>query len=141
MGLCIRPGHTMAVCFHQCEASRHKDKTESICNLNSKVTYHHFCHLLFIGSESLVPAQTQSEKVTQDLMNIWRQGLLGLIFHSGSESKASTFNAGDWGSIPGSRRSLEKEMATHSSILTWETLWTEEPGGLLSMGSQRVGHN
>ena len=36
---------------------------------------------------------------------------------------------------------LEKEMATHSSILAWEMPWTEEPGGLQSMGSQRVGHN
>ena len=34
---------------------------------------------------------------------------------------------------------LEKEMATHSSILGWRTPWTEEPGGLQSMGSQRVG--
>ena len=33
---------------------------------------------------------------------------------------------------------LEKEMATHSSILAWTTPWTEEPGGLQSMGSQRV---
>ena len=37
--------------------------------------------------------------------------------------------------------SLEKEMATHSSILAWKILWTEEPGGLQSMGSKRVGHN
>ena len=36
---------------------------------------------------------------------------------------------------------LEKEMATHSSILAWEIPRTEEPGGLQSMGSQRVGHN
>ena len=36
---------------------------------------------------------------------------------------------------------LEKEMATHSSILAWRIVWTEEPGGLQSMGSQRVGHN
>ena len=36
---------------------------------------------------------------------------------------------------------LEKETATHSSILAWEIPWTEEPGGLKSMGSQRVGHN
>ena len=35
----------------------------------------------------------------------------------------------------------EKGMATHSSILAWRILWTEEPGGLLSMGSQRVRHN
>ena len=35
----------------------------------------------------------------------------------------------------------EKEMATHSSILAWKIPWTEEPGGLQFMGSQRVGHN
>ena len=36
---------------------------------------------------------------------------------------------------------LEKEMATHSSILAQKIPWTEEPGGLQSMGSQRVGHD
>ena len=39
------------------------------------------------------------------------------------------------------RISLEEEMATHSHILVWEIPWTEEPGGLQSMGLQRVGHN
>ena len=34
---------------------------------------------------------------------------------------------------------LEMEMATHSSILAWKTLWTEEPGGLQSMGSKELG--
>ena len=37
--------------------------------------------------------------------------------------------------------SLVKEMATHSSILAWQILWTEEPGRLHSMGSQRVRHD
>ena len=36
---------------------------------------------------------------------------------------------------------LEKEMATHSSILAWRIPWTEEPGRLQSLGSQRVGHD
>jgi len=36
---------------------------------------------------------------------------------------------------------LEKDMATHSSILAWKIPWMEEPGGLQSMGSQRVGHD
>ena len=36
---------------------------------------------------------------------------------------------------------LEKEMATHSSVAAWRVPWTEEPGGLQSMGSQRVGHD
>ena len=36
---------------------------------------------------------------------------------------------------------LEKEMTTHSGVLAWKISWTEEPGGLQSMGSQRVGHD
>ena len=54
--------------------------------------------------------------------------------------KASAYNVGDPGSIPGSG-TLEKEIATHSSTLAWKIPWTEEPGGLQSMGSQRVGHD
>ena len=36
---------------------------------------------------------------------------------------------------------MQKEIATHSSILAWKIPWTEEPGGLQSMGSERVGHD
>ena len=62
-------------------------------------------------------------------------------FPGGSDSKESTCKAGDSGSIPGSGRSLEEGMATHSSILPWEIPRTKESGGLPSMGSQRVGHD
>ena len=41
----------------------------------------------------------------------------------------------------GQDNSLEKGMATHPSILAWRIPWTEEPGGLQPMGSQRVGHD
>ena len=41
----------------------------------------------------------------------------------------------------GQEGSLEKEMATHSSVLAWRIPWTEEPGGLQSMGSQGVGQD
>ena len=41
----------------------------------------------------------------------------------------------------GSEDALEKEMAAHSSILAWKIPWTEEPGRLPSMGSQRMGHD
>ena len=47
----------------------------------------------------------------------------------------------DVGSIPGSRRSPEEGMATHSGILAWRIPWTEEPGRLQSMESQKVGHD
>ena len=46
-----------------------------------------------------------------------------------------------WVESLGQEDPLEKEMAAHSSILAWRIPWTEEPGGLQSMGSQRVGHN
>ena len=46
-----------------------------------------------------------------------------------------------WVRSLGGEDPLEKGMATHSSILAWETPWTEEPGGPQSMGSQRVGHD
>ena len=58
---------------------------------------------------------------------------------SGSHGKASVYNAGNPGSSPGLGRSLEKEMAIHSSTIAWKIPWTEEPGRLQSMGSQRVG--
>ena len=44
-----------------------------------------------------------------------------------------------WVQSLGEEDSLKKEMVTHSSILAWEIPWTEEPGGLQSTGSQRVG--
>ena len=46
-----------------------------------------------------------------------------------------------WVQSLGQEDPLEKGMATHSSILAWEIPWTEEPGGLQSMGSQRVEYN
>ena len=46
-----------------------------------------------------------------------------------------------WVQSLGWEDALQKEMATQSSILTWRILWTEEPGGSQSMGSQRAGHD
>ena len=55
--------------------------------------------------------------------------------------KVSAYNVGHLGLIPGLEGPLEKAMATHSSTLAWKISWTEEPGSLQSMGSQRVGHD
>ena len=54
---------------------------------------------------------------------------------------ANAGNIRDRGSISGLEDPLEEGMATHSRILAWEVSWTEEPGGLQSMGSQTVGHD
>ena len=62
-------------------------------------------------------------------------------FPGGSDGKESACNARDLGSTCGWEDPLEKEMATHCSSLACEVPWTEEPGGLQSTGSQRVGHD
>ena len=65
-------------------------------------------------------------------------------FPRGSVVENPLANAGDvrdTGSIPGLGRSLEEGMATHSSNLAWRISWTDEPGGLQSTGSQRVGQD
>ena len=62
-------------------------------------------------------------------------------FPGGSDGKASAYNAGDLGSILGREDLLEKETATHSSILVWKIPCMERPGRLQSMGLQRVGHD
>ena len=51
------------------------------------------------------------------------------------EPQETEFQSLDW------EDPVEEEMATHSTILAWRILWTEESGGLQSMESQRVGHN
>ena len=62
-------------------------------------------------------------------------------FPGGSEVKVSASNAGGRVRSLGWEDPLEKEMETYSSILAWRIPWTEEPGGLQSTGSQRVGHD
>ena len=57
------------------------------------------------------------------------------------ESARNTGAIGDTGLSLGQEDPLEKGMATHSSILAWRIPWTEESGGLQSMGLQRVGHD
>ena len=57
-----------------------------------------------------------------------------------SDGKESTCNTKDWVQSLGQEDSLEKGMATHSSILAWRIPWTDEPGWLQSIGFQKVGH-
>ena len=71
---------------------------------------------------------------------------LFLLTDSGDSSAGNTSacNTGDtemWVQLLGWEDPLEKEMATHSSILAWRIPWTEEPGRLQSIGSQRVGRD
>ena len=60
---------------------------------------------------------------------------------AGKESACNAGDAGDVGLIPGLGRSSGESTATHSRIFAWRIPWTEEPHGLQSKGSQRVGHD
>ena len=62
-------------------------------------------------------------------------------FPGGSDGKESSSNAGVPSSISGAESPLEKGMAAHSSIFAWRIPWTEEPGRIQSMGSQRIRHD
>ena len=62
-----------------------------------------------------------------------------VIFPGGSVVKNLLAKQETWVPSLGWEDPLEKGMATHSSILAWRISWTEEPGGVQSMGSQRVG--
>ena len=64
-----------------------------------------------------------------------------MCFPGGSVGKEAACNAGDRVQFLDKEDTLGKEMATHSSIFAWRIPWTEEPGGLQSMGLQRVRHN
>ena len=67
---------------------------------------------------------------------------VGRVFPNSSGSKASAYNAGNpWVQSLVQEDPLKKEMATHSSILAWRIPGTEEPGGIQSMGPQRVRHD
>ena len=76
--------------------------------------------------------------ISQGCWNKWLQiwGLTG-----GAVVNNLPANEGDTGSIPGWEDPLENETTTHSSILAWEIPWTEEPGGLQSVGLRQVGHD
>ena len=62
-------------------------------------------------------------------------------FPSGSHDKESACDVGDPNLNLSQEDPLEKEMATHSSIVAWRIPWPEELGGLQSIGSHRVGHD
>ena len=74
-------------------------------------------------------------------MNVLMNPVFVRVSLGGSDSKESACNVGDLGLIPELGRSLKEGMVTHCSILAWRIPWTDEPGGLQSMGLQRVGHD
>ena len=109
-----------------------------------KTLFYMFCifSLLFLvtahwGVNTHYPHSVDKETSTKLSSNL----LMGPSVSAGKESACSAGDTGDMGLIPELGRPLEEEMATHSSTLVWKVLWTEEPDGQQSRGSQRVGHD
>ena len=86
-------------------------------------------------SKSLIQFFVDGWSCVHSLWFTWGQTMVG--FPCSSVGKESACSAGDPGSL-GWEDPLEKEMATHSSVLSWKISWTKEPGGLQSTRSQRV---
>ena len=82
-----------------------------------------FCLASYLGLIALIWAELEMQ------LPIDQRG-----FSAGSDGKESSCNAGNMDLIPG----LEKEMATHSSILAWKILWREEPGGYSPWGCKEL---
>ena len=93
---------------------------KTICTANGRVT----------STDFLQSSSVTAMKILHRVM-LW-------AFLGGSVGKESVSKAADPSLIPRLGRSLEKEMATHSSILAWRIPWTEEPGGLQSKGWQEL---
>jgi len=106
--------------------------------------------------ESGRTARYQNEAWNQLTVRIPRTGVLTIFFlfpfflievlgfpggASGKELACQCRRQRNGDSIPGLEDPLEKVIATHSSILSWRIVWTEEPGGLQSIGWQRIGHD
>ena len=101
------------------------------------------CHCIIINTADTLPSFLRYFLPTlchHCPVSVFRPHIL-LGFPGGSDSKESACNVGDPGSIPGLGRSPGDGNGYHSSILAWRIPWTEEPGRLQSMRSQRVGHD
>ena len=104
------------------------------------ITLTEFCHWRYSSVlENSMPTPAPKAPTVVSAIPVLNPGvicflLLELPFPNSDGSEA-TCSAGAAGLIPGSEDPLEEGTATHSSILAWRTPWTEEPGGLQSVGS------
>ena len=76
----------------------------------------------------------KNEKLLESRLSYWASLVTQAVMNLPAMQEA-------WVLCLGQEEPMEKKMATHSSILAWEIPWTEEPGGLQSMGLQRVKHD
>ena len=96
---------------------------------------------MITGKTIALTRRTFFGKVMSLLFNMLSRLVSASPVASGKKSTCNAGDAGDSHSILDQEDPLEEGMATHCSTLAWRIPWTEEPGGLQSMGLQRVGHS
>ena len=101
---------------------------------------HGLTFLLMSSHQSILPKEQKQLLLWIIFLNLFWKGNFQK-FPGGSDGQESACNVGDLGSSLGWEDPLEEGMATHSSILAGESPRTDKPGGLQSMGLQRVGHD
>ena len=88
-----------------------------------------------------IDIKSQKQRINKNLYRTKKKGLFIRASQVAQRLKHLPAMQETWVQSLGQEDPLERGMATHSSILGWEIPWMEEPGGLQSMGSYRVGHN
>ena len=106
-------------------------KGEAGTNWESRIDIHPLPHVKWVASGKLLDNRELSLGLCDDL-----EGWDGGKWEGGSRKRVYAHTCARTHT-----HTLEQKLTTHSSILAWRISWTEEPGGLQSMGSQRVGHN
>ena len=104
-----------------------------ISNTGRQTLYH--CTTLYFCLKEIKHRITYDPKIQCVQLN-WKQVLIQRDFPSGTVIRNPPTKQETWVCSLGQEDPLEKEMATHSSTLAWKIPWTEEPGGLQSMGLQ-----
>ena len=120
--------------WHNIVKQQYFDKNQFQKTANEKKNVLEWCGLI----TSVIFSSASEEFFSEVLSSQW--SFINTIPGS-SDSKESACNTGDTGSILGLGRSPGEGNGYHSSILSWRIPWTEEPGGLQSMESERVGHD
>ena len=129
---------TVMTAREECKGPRavsQPNTTVTLLRLERPLKFLYFCPLKLIKQMASCSSQSPAEVFTKPFRRSPKDYLVAQMVKNPPAKQEI------WVRSLGRADPLEKGMATHSSILAWRIPWTEEPGGLQSMGLQRVGHD